>query len=415
MKRYIKSFKFREFLTRHFTLIQFTDMGKLIRFIYQGIKHFFIVDGEYLGDGCNEFKNRLPDSFADSQFVAVLSHLPEEFANSLVVHEALHGREYVVLECHEGRACNLRSKVCRLAFAKPEQSLAFLEDDFLRPASGVNPVCLEETKRKVCRKQSAPWASLAATDEEQADMSVCEDNISTDIPALEFAAVFLLAPLVQLLDNGRGGKVLALETVFGLTFLTDLYHPDIIALDMAGTDETDNPGTCKPAVCQYIAETDFVFDGPANHLDGEINLAHGVLIKTGMDCSVFVPFCGVSFGELLFAHSIVALPAFLSEDGKVEKHLADAIGNAEEESLEAKDAAVLEMGVDTSDVLHASACLGEVRIVNHQTGIIRLVITSNNDLCPKLAGNMVHQLAPVGAPIVEELIEHIFTTTELAA
>ena len=184
---------------------------------------------------------------------------------------------------------------------------------------------------------------------------------------------------------------------------------------MAGTDETDNLGTCKPTVGQHITETDLVLDSPANHLDGEINLAHGILIKTGMDCSVFVPFCGVSFGELLLAHSIVSLPAFLSEDGKVEKHLADAIGNAEKESLEAQDAAMLEMRVDTSDVLHTSACLGEVRIVNHQTGIIRLVIAADDDFLPKLTGNMVHQLAPVGAPIVEELIEHIFTTTKLAA
>ena len=390
-------------------------MGKLIRFIYQGIKHFFIVDGEYLGDGCNEFKNRLPDSFTDSQLMAVLSHLSEEFAYGLVVHETFHGRENVVLECHEGRACNLRSKVGRLALAKAEQSLTLLEDDLLRPASGVNPVCLEETKRKVCRKQSAPWASLAATDEEQADMSVCEDNISTDIPALEFAAVFLLAPLVQLLDNGRGGKVLALETVFGLTFLTDLYHSDIVALDMAGTDETHYLGACKPTVCQHIAETNLVLDSPANHLDGEVNLAHGVLIKTSLDGCILVPFFTESFGEFLLAHPVVTLPALLSEDGKVEKHLADAIGNTKEERLEAKDAAVLKMGVDTPDILHTSACLGEVRIVDHQAGIIRLVVTADDDLLPKLTDNMVHQLAPVGAAIVEELIEHIFTTTKLAA
>ena len=42
---------------------------------------------------------------------------------------------------------------------------------------------------------------------------------------------------------------------------------------------------CKPTVCQHITETDFVLDSPANHLDGEINLAHGVLIKTSMDGS----------------------------------------------------------------------------------------------------------------------------------
>ena len=145
-------------------------MCKLIRFINQGIKHFFIIDGEYLGDCCHEFKNCLPDSFTDCQFVAVLSYLSEEFTDSLVVHKTLHGREDVVLECHEGRACYLRCEVGRLAFAKPQQSLTLLEDNLLRPASGVNPVCLEEAKRKVCRKQSAPWTSLAPADEEQADM-----------------------------------------------------------------------------------------------------------------------------------------------------------------------------------------------------------------------------------------------------
>lgn len=390
-------------------------MGKLIRFINQGIKHFFVIDGEYFGDCSHEFKNRLPDSFADCQFVAVLSHLSEEFAYSLVVHETLHGRENVVLQCHEGCACYLRCKVGRLAFPKSQQSFTLLEDDFLRPASGVNLICFKESQVKVCRKQSAPWASLAATDEEQADMSACEDNISTDIPALEFAAVLLLAPLVQLLDNSRSCEILALETVSGLTFFTDLYHSDIVALDMAGTDETYNLGARKPAVCQHITETDLVLDSPANHLDGEVNLAHGILIKTGMDGSVLVPFCGVSFGEFLFAHSIVAFPALLSEDGKVEKHLADTIGNAEEERLESKDAAVLKMGVDTSDVLHTSTRLGEVRIVNHQAGVIRLVVTADDDLQPKLTGNMVHQFAPVGTAIVEELIEHIFTTTKLAA
>ena len=390
-------------------------MGKFIRFINQGIKHFFIIDGEYLGDGCNEFKNRLPDSFADSQFVAVLSHLSEEFAYGLVVHETLHGREDVVLECHEGRACYLRSEVGRLALAKAEQSLTLLEDDLLRPASGVNPVCLEESQREVCREQSAPWTSLAATDEEQADLGVCKDDIGTDVPALELAAVLLLAPFVQFLDNGRSGEFLAFKAILGLTFFPDLYHADVVTLDMAGADEAHYLGTCKPAVSQYISEAYLMLDSPANHLYGEVNLAHGILINTPLYGNVLIPFCGVSSGEFLPAHSVVALPAFFPEDGKVEEHLADTVGNAEKKSFEAEDAAVFKMGVDTSDVLHTTAGLREVRIINHQAGIFRLVVTADNNLRPKLADNMVHQLAPVGAAIVEELIEHIFTTTKLAA
>ena len=390
-------------------------MGKLIRFINQGIKHFFIIDGEYLGDGINQFENRLPDSFTDSQLVAVLSHLPEEFAYGLVVHEAFHGREYVVLECHEGRACYLRSEVGRLALAKAEQSLTLLEDDLLRPSSGVNPVCLEESQREVCREQFAPWASPAATDEEQADLGVCKDDIGIDVSALELAAVLLLALFVQLLDYGRSCEVLAFEAVLRLAFFTDLYHADVVTLDMAGADEAHYLGTCKPAVSQHIAEAYLMLDSPANHLYGEVNLAHGILINTPLYGNVLIPFCGVSSGEFLPAHSVVALPAFFPEDGKVEEHLADTVGNAEKKSFEAEDAAVFKMGVDTSDILHTTAGLREVRIINHQAGIFRLVVTADNNLRPKLADNMVHQLAPVGTAIVEELIEHIFTATKLAA
>ena len=121
-------------------------------------------------------------------------------------------------------------------------------------------------------------------------MSVCEDGISTDVPALEFAAVLLLAPLVQLPDNGRSSEILALETVLSLTFFTDPDHSDIVTLDMTRADETYNLGTCKPAVCQHITEAHFLPDAPANHLDGEINLAHEVLCKTSLDGCVLISF-----------------------------------------------------------------------------------------------------------------------------
>ncbi len=390
-------------------------MSKFVRFINQRIHDFFISNGEYFGDGGNQFENRLPDSFADCQLMAVLIGLSEEFANSFVVHESLHGREDVILECHEGRTCNLCGEVGRLAFPQSEQAFAFLKDDLLGPASGVNPVCFEESQREVGREQSAPWPALAATDEEKPDMRVCKDDIGTHVPASELTTILLLTPLVQFLDDGRSCKVLAFKAVPGLALLTDLYHPDIVALDMTGADELDNPGTCEPAVSQHISEAYLMLDSPADHLYGEVNLAHRVLVKAGLDSSVLIPLYAVSFGKFLLAHSIGAFPAFFTQDGKVEQHLADAVSDAEKESLEAEDTAVFKMGVDTPDILHAAPRLGEVRVINHQASIVRLVVTADDDLRPKLADDVVHQLAPVGTAVVEELIEHIFTTTKLAA
>jgi len=390
-------------------------MSKLVRFINQGIHDFFIAGGEDFGDGSYQFENRLPDSLADGQFMAVLIHLSEEFSDSLVVHESLHGREDVVLECHEGRTCYLSCEVGRLAFAKSEQPLAFLEDDLLGPAPGVNPVCLEESQREVGCEQSAPWPTLAATDEEEPDMRVGKDDISTHIPASELAAVLLLSPFIQLPDDGRSRKFLALKAVLCLTLLTDLDHSDIVAFDMTGADELDNPGTGEPAVSQHVAEAYLMLDSPADHLYGEVDLTHRVLVKASLDGSLLIPLCSVPLGKFLLTHTIVALPALLTKDAEVELHLADAVRDAEEESLEAEDATVLKVGVDTPDILHAAPRLGEIRIVNHQAGIVKLVVTADDNLSPKLAGNMVHQLAPVGTAIVEELIEHVFTTTKLAA
>ena len=390
-------------------------MGKLIRFINQGIKHFFIIDGEYLGDGCHEFKNSLPDSFADSQFMAVLIHLSEEFADSLVVHETLHDRKDVILECDEGRACNLCGKVGRLAFPQPEQSLALLEDDLLRPASGVNPICLEESQRKVGCEKSAPWPALAATNEEEPDMRVRKDNIGAHVPASELTTVLLLTPLPQFPDDGRNSKVPALKAVSGLSFLTNLYHSDVVTFDMAGAYELDYLGTCEPTISQYIAKAYLMLDSPAYHLYGEVNLAPRVLVKASLDGSILAPLCAVSFGEFLLTHAVVAFPSFLTKDGEVEQHLADTICDAEEESLEAEDAAVFKMGVDTPDILHSASRLGKVRVINHQARVVRLVVTAGDDLRPELADDMVHQLAPVSTAIVEELIEHIFTTTKPAA
>ena len=105
---------------------------------------------------------------------------------------------------------------------------------------------------------------------------------------LSLRLYFFSPPFVQLLDDGRCRKFLTLEEVLGIPLLTDLYHSDIVALDMTGTDEPDYLGTCEPAVCQHIAEAYFLSDGPADHLYGKVYLAHGVLRKADLDGGVLV-------------------------------------------------------------------------------------------------------------------------------
>lgn len=390
-------------------------MSKLLRFVHHCIQDLFIADGEDFCDGSNQLKNCLPDSLADCQFMTVFPRLSEEFSDSLVVHESLYQGKDIILECHKRCACDLSRKVSRLTFAQSEQPLALLEDDLQGPASGVDFVCLEEAQGKVCGEHSAPRPSLATTYEEDTDCRICEDDIRTHIPASELSAILLLTPFVQLPDDGRSREILALETVLGLTFLTYLYHSDIVTFDMARADEADYFGTCKPTVCQHITEADSVLDCPANHLNGEVYLAHGILLKTRLYGGVFIPLLAISSGKFLLAHAVVALTAFLAKDGEVEKHLADTICDAKEEGLEAEDAVVLQMRVDTSDVLHTAACLGKVRIIYHQASVLTLVVAAHPDLRPKLADEVIHQFAPVDAPIVEEIIEHIFATSELAA
>ena len=306
-------------------------MNKLVRFINQGIHDFFIAGGEDFGDSSHQFKNRLSDSFVDGKLMAVQIHLSDEFTNSFVVHESLHGREDVILVRHEERTCYLSCEVGILAFAKLQQPLAILEVNFLKPASGVDPVCLEESKRKAGCEQPPLWPALAATNEEETDIRVCKDNVDTHVPASELTTVFLLPPLSQFLDNGKSNKILALKAVFGLALLINLFH------------------------------------------------------------------------------SKVASPTLLTRDGEVDQLLAGIVSNAEEESLEAEGAVVFKMVVDTPVIFHTAPRFGEVRIINHQAGVVRLVVTANEDL------DATHRLAPVGTAIVKELIEHIFTTTKFAA
>lgn len=148
---------------------------------------------------------------------------------------------------------------------------------------------------------------------------------------------------------------------------------------------------------------------------GKVNLVYGVLTDSTLKRSARSPFRSISPREFLGAHSKVSFLALLVYEGKIKQHLAHAIREAKEERLEFEGAFVLKVRIDTSDVLYMLACLWEIRVINHQVGVHGFVVTAYSYLCPQLRTDIVHELAPVGAGVIEEIIEDILSAPKLAA
>ena len=233
--------------------------------------------------------------------------------------------------------------------------------------------------------------------------------------ASEFTGIPLFFSFAENLDDGGSVEVLLPEVILCGAGITDLYHPDIVTLEVSAADGLGNLGTRKPTVCQYIAEPDLVRDSPSYHLYGKVNLVHGVLTDSTLKRSARSPFRSISPREFLGAHSKVSLLALLACEGKIKQHLAHTIREAKEERLESGDAFVLKVRIDTSDVPYTLACLWEIRVINHQAGVHGLVVAAYPDLCPQLRTDVAHELAPVGAGVIEEVIKDILSAPKLAA
>ena len=245
-------------------------MSKFIRLVNHSLKDIFISNVEDFSNSSHQFEDCPPNPFTDCDFEAILGCLSEELTNCLVSFKALDHREHIVLQGYQGCACNLSSEVAALTFAKAKQTLALFEDYFQRPSPGIDLVGFKESKPQVSTKQSAPWATLASAYKEESDRSVCEDDICTHVPALEFSGIFLFAPLFKCLYDGRSIKILPLKMVFSPAVIANLNHSKIVALDMTSTDILDYLGTSKPAVGQHITEFDFMEDRTFYHFNGKM-------------------------------------------------------------------------------------------------------------------------------------------------
>lgn len=164
----------------------------------------------------------------------------------------------------------------------------------------------------------------------------------------------------------------------------------------------------EPAVTEHIPELYVVLYAALCHFLHQFYLAHdalllaagylGGLVLHGLVLSGGLPAVQAEFGILV-----------LAAEGEVHQQLADAVAQAAEQALVAPVAAVRHVREYPAHHLYAVAGLDDVRVVEdeHRGQLALLVVAPDGDLSPQLAVDVVHDLAPLRLPVVQELIEHV--------
>ena len=291
--------------------------------------------------------------------------------------------------------------------------MLYIKDDFQRPTLGVNPVGLEEIYPTVGSNQAVPLCPLAPLAEEQPDITAGKGHVHCDMPASQAAAI--LAPFLRMVEESDkllGGVLLPFIFVLRLAHLN---HSKIMASDVAGGDELDNIRTGKPTVCKDVVKVNLALDNTAYHLNHQGYLVLVVFLNAHGGMGALCMILCESSVKLLLLQAIVAFLAFLSYEGKVEEHLADAVCDADEQPLETEHHRMRHMRENLADKLCLDARLGIVGVINHQT--YRLSILCSPlllSLAPKLERDGRQDLAPVIRVVRQETVERVALTAELA-
>ena len=389
-------------------------MREFVRPVHKHIKDLFILDIEALCDFADDLKYHIPDSLSESKFHATLGSIHKESSNGFVVGETLSRGENVVLHGCDSSHCNLRGEVPHLVLAQSEASLTLLKDDFQGPTPGVNPIGLEEVELPVCGNESVPLAPRVTLGEEQTHIAACKGHVDSDVVASQTSAV--TASFLGFVKEGHelvGGVLLTSICVLRLAHLD---HTKIVASDVSGSDEQDDFCTGEPTVGQHIVEMNLALDDATYHLNHQGNLTLIVFLNALGGMGAFHMLLGETGVKLLLLQAVVALLAFLSDNGKVEQHLADAVSDTDEQALEAEHHRVSDMRVYLADKLSLDTTLGIVRVIDHQADRLRaLTRPVLLGLVPELERDGGQNLAPVIRLIGDKSIEHVLPAVKQAA
>ena len=385
-------------------------MRQLIGFIDNDLKDFFIKKPEELCYFCYNFLKVSPYLLCYGELDSFLGNLPEKASDSLIVAETPGYGEYVISYGADSGVSYLGCKISALTLPKSEILLAVLYDHLQAPSPGVKFPRPEDIKGHVRGEKAVPLAVPASLYEKDPYRHAVKVSIRDYVVGLQPPAVphgpRCLGFLCQC--GCADSAVFGVEACLALSFIrfAYLYHPKPVTSHMAGFDESYDVSAGEPAVCQHIFEFYLVLDSPSDKILGKLDLGHPVFPLSFLE-HVAITFKLLASFDFLVAEAVVAFPARLPHYGKVQKELGSAIGDSHEETLEAKYTFMFKVGEHSSDILHGTSRLMEVRVIQYKAGIPAFGICTHPNLVPQLPGYAPQSLSPRHRGVLEEAIEDI--------
>ena len=388
-------------------------MLKFIRTVDKSLEDFLILDLKTLGNLVDNVNDHSPDAFRYGKLRRVSCHFTEESADSFIGREASGRSKYVILHGSNSGTCNLGSKVAHLILAKSEIPFAVLEHDFQRPTHGIDVVGLLEFKLGVGCNQCVPVRLLISLCKEQTNFATGKLNIYSNLVASK--ATTELTSLFGVVEESNQCFCSIVLPVVAVLCLSHLNHTKVVALDMAGGNELDDLGTCEPTVCEDVVKVYLSGNKTLYHLYHERNLTLVILLDTFSRMAFRLAFLSESGIKLLLLKVVRAILAFFTDKTEVHEHLGGTISNTKEQSLEAENHLVLNVGEHLSNHLGLDASLRIVRVVNHQTyGSLVIPLCTRLSLVPELSCDIDEDFAPVIVLSRKKTIEHVLATVGYA-
>ena len=389
-------------------------MLKFIRTVDKSLEDFLVLDLKALDNLIDYVDDHSPDTFRYGKFRRVSGHFAEESAYSFIGREASGRGKYVVLHGSNCGAGNLRGEVTDLILTKTEIPFAILEYDFQGPTHGIDAVGFLEFNLGVSGNQGVPVRLLVSLCKEQAYLTTSELNIYGNVVATKTTAVLAsLLGMVKKSDKRLGGIVLAIVVVLCLAHLN---HAKVVTLDVAGGDELDDLSTCEPTVSEDVVKMYLSGNKTLYHFNHERNLALIVLLDTLCSMAFCLAFLREPGIKLLLLQIVCSLLAFFADKTEVHEHLGGTIRNTKEQTLEAENHLVLNVGEHLSNHLGLDTSLRIVRVVNHQTyGSLVIPLCTRLSLAPELGCDINEDVAPVVVLPRKKTVEHVLTTVGYAA